>query len=48
MPVEETCPDCGELLYRKKGRSAMLVCHKEGCGYKKKVEEPPKADDTAE
>ena len=39
LPVKETCPECGELLYRKKGRSAMLICHKEGCGYKKKVEE---------
>ena len=39
LPVKETCPECGEILYRKKGRSAMLICHKEGCGYKKKVEE---------
>ncbi len=36
MPTDKTCPQCGEMLYRKKGRNAMLVCHKEGCGYKEK------------
>ena len=44
MPVAEVCPACGELLYRKKGKSAMLVCHKEGCGFKKKVENPEVKD----
>ncbi len=47
LPTKETCPDCGELLYRKKGRSGMLICHKEGCGFKKKVEESA-SNDTAE
>ncbi len=39
LPTKEVCPTCGEMLYRKKGRVAMLVCHKEGCGYKQKVEQ---------
>ncbi len=41
MPTNETCDVCGEMLFRKKGQP-MLVCHKEGCGFKKaanKVEE---------
>ena len=37
LPTNEKCPDCGEMLFRKKGQS-MLVCHKEGCGFKKHYE----------
>ena len=37
MPVEEKCPQCGEILYRKKGK-ALLICKKDGCGYKREVE----------
>ncbi len=37
MPVGEKCPDCGEMLYRKKGK-ALLICKKDGCGYKREVE----------
>ena len=37
MPTEEKCPDCGEMLYRKKGKP-LLICKKEGCGYKREVE----------
>ena len=43
MPVNENCPECGELLFRKKGQS-MIVCHKEGCGYKRAIE-PEKEQD---
>ncbi len=38
MPVNEKCPDCGKILYRKKGK-ALLVCHDKECGYKREVEE---------
>lgn len=34
-PTEEKCPQCGEILYKKKGKKAQLFCQKEGCGYKK-------------
>lgn len=34
MPVDEHCPQCGKILYRKKGK-ALLVCHDEGCGFTK-------------
>ncbi|MBQ9802524.1 MAG: type I DNA topoisomerase [Clostridia bacterium] len=38
MPVSETCPDCGKMLFRKKGK-ALLVCHDKECGYRREVEE---------
>ena len=34
MPIAENCPNCGELLFRKKGQS-MIVCHNKDCGFKK-------------
>ncbi len=37
LPVAEHCPDCGGLLFRKKGQ-AMLVCHNKECGFKKAIE----------
>ena len=40
MPVSETCPDCGKLLFRKKGK-ALLVCHDKACGYRRETEELP-------
>ncbi len=39
MPVAEKCPNCGENLYRKKGKNTMLICHNETCGFKKKPTE---------
>lgn len=38
MPVAEKCPDCGGVLFRKKGKS-LIVCHQKGCGYRREVEE---------
>ena len=32
MPVGEKCPDCGGMLFRKKGK-AQIVCHDKACGY---------------
>lgn len=37
MPTNEKCPDCGSMLFRKKGKD-ILVCKKEGCGYKRDAE----------
>ncbi len=45
MPTAEKCPQCGEMLYRKKGKIAMMVCHKDGCGFKRKSEEQSGADE---
>ena len=35
-PALMKCPQCGEMLYRKKGK-ALLVCKKDGCGYKRET-----------
>ncbi len=41
MPTSEKCPQCGGMLYVKKGKD-QLVCKTEGCGYKR--DGAPKAD----
>ncbi len=33
MPTAEKCPQCGEMLFKKKGKG-NLICKKDGCGYK--------------
>lgn len=38
-PTNEKCPNCGEILFKKKGKKPVLYCAKEGCGYVKKLEE---------
>ncbi|MBR2335562.1 MAG: type I DNA topoisomerase [Clostridia bacterium] len=43
MPVAENCPDCGKILYHKKGKP-MLICHDEKCGFTKPYN-PPKDED---
>ena len=35
-PTNEKCPNCGKMLFRKKGKP-MLVCADKACGYKKEV-----------
>ena len=37
MPTTETCPTCGQMLFRKKGK-ALLVCHDKACGYSRETE----------
>ena len=37
LPLNEKCPDCGEILFRKKGQP-MIVCHNADCGYKREIE----------
>ncbi|MBQ5662680.1 MAG: type I DNA topoisomerase [Clostridia bacterium] len=39
MPVNEKCPTCGKLLFRKKGKS-LLVCHDKDCGFSKEYTAP--------
>ena len=38
QPALEKCPNCGKLLFRKKGK-ALLVCHDKDCGFKRESEE---------
>lgn len=37
MPTEELCPDCGKMLFRKKGKN-LLICADKDCGYKRECE----------
>ncbi len=41
MPTAEKCPDCGGMLYRKKGKN-LLICKTEKCGYKTEIPEEMK------
>ncbi|MBQ9131971.1 MAG: topoisomerase DNA-binding C4 zinc finger domain-containing protein, partial [Clostridia bacterium] len=38
MPVNENCPTCGGLLFRKKGKN-LLVCHNADCKYSRELTE---------
>lgn len=40
IPTAEKCPQCGKMLFRKKGKP-MVVCHDKGCGYRHETEETP-------
>ncbi len=35
LPVAEKCPECGEMLYKKKSRPGVLVCKNKDCGFTK-------------
>ncbi len=34
-PVNEKCPQCGEVLYKKKGKKKALFCQNKDCGYER-------------
>lgn len=34
-PTDQKCPQCGEILFKKKGKQPKLFCNAEGCGYSK-------------
>ncbi|MGM9643036.1 MAG: type I DNA topoisomerase [Eubacteriales bacterium] len=33
LPVAEKCPECGEMLYKKKSRPGILICKTKDCGF---------------
>ncbi len=37
LPTNEKCPNCNNILFRKKGQ-ALLICHEKDCGFKKPIE----------
>ena len=41
-PTAETCPQCGATLFKKGGKSGMLLCEKEGCGYTRPMSQEKK------
>ena len=45
LPTAETCPTCGQMLFRKKGK-ALPVCHDKACGYSREAE--PMAENPTE
>ena len=46
MPTSELCPDCGKMLFRKKGKS-LLVCHDTECKYTREITDAEKAADAS-
>ena len=36
MPMNESCPDCGKPLFRKKGKP-LAICKGENCGYEREL-----------
>lgn len=44
-PTDETCPQCGKSLFKRKG--GVLVCLNEGCGFERKAERKRKKKDDA-
>ncbi len=38
-PTKEKCPQCGKILYVRKGKVPKLACTAEGCGYERVMEE---------
>ena len=38
-PVAEKCPQCGGVLFKKKGKKPKLFCNADGCGFEKDYEE---------
>lgn len=43
-PTDEKCPDCGEMLFVKKGKN-QIVCHNKECGYKRDSDPKEKSED---
>ena len=38
-PTTEKCPNCGSILFKKKGKKPKLFCSNDGCGFEKDLEE---------
>ncbi len=47
MPTKELCPQCNQMLFRKKGKS-LLVCHDTACGYSREIEESERRETNEE
>ncbi len=39
QPVNEKCPNCGSVLFKKKGKKPKLFCNSDGCGFEKEITE---------
>ena len=47
LPTNELCPDCGRMLFRKKGKP-QLICHEKNCGYTRQTDSRPVSEPTVE
>ncbi len=47
MPTKELCPQCGKMLFRKKGKN-QLVCHESDCGYFREIDATTQDAETGE
>ena len=36
LPNNENCPQCGKMLFRKKGKN-LLICQDKACGYSREI-----------
>ena len=46
VPTDETCPQCGKSLFKRRG--GLIVCEDEACGYSRKAERKRRKKDEAE
>jgi len=37
LPLDKKCPDCGQMLFKKKGKN-LIVCSNKDCSYKQETE----------
>lgn len=37
LPTNEKCPQCGKILFLRKGKKSFHVCGDKACGYKAEV-----------
>ncbi len=47
LPTHEKCPNCGQMLFRKKGKN-QLICHDKACGYKRELPPEPVTETESE
>lgn len=47
LPLNEKCPNCGKMLFKKKGKN-LVICADKECGYKREMEESEEQVDDAE
>lgn len=44
-PTTEKCPQCGAVLFKKKGKKPKLFCNTEGCGYEREANNTDERED---
>ena len=47
LPLDQKCPLCSEILFRKKGKD-LIICHNKACGYKAEYKKEDAEDENDE